>query len=120
MGEWLATNWLPLVVLLVVIIGMVIYLLKRKGLRQLAIDAIVWAEREFSTEEGQEKMQQAIDYCQQLMPFLNLIPDAIIKGFIQGVFDQIKAALDQVPMDNKAVIEEIKAVEGIEDEEAEG
>lgn len=115
MNEWLATNWLPLVVLLVVIIGMVFYMLKKKGLRQVAIDAIVWAEREFSTEDGQEKMQQAIDYCQQVIPFLNLIPDAIIKGFIQGIFDQIKAALDNVPADKDGEFEDNSSTALIDD-----
>lgn len=101
MLEWLAANWIPLLVVIIAIVGIVVFLLKKKGLRQLAIDAICWAEREFSTEEGKEKMRKAIDYCQQLVPFLNFIPDAMIEGFIQGVFDQIKEALNQAPVEKK-------------------
>lgn len=101
MVEWLAANWLPLVVVIIAIILGIVIILKRKGLRQTAIDAIVWAEREFSTEEGKEKMQKAIDYCQQLVPFLNFIPDALIQSFIQGVFNQIKEALEQQPSEKK-------------------
>lgn len=97
MLEWLAINWLPLLIVVIAVVLGLIYLLKKKGLRQLATDAIVWAEREFGCEEGQEKMQKAIDYCQQVIPFLNYIPDAIIKSFIQGVFNQIEEALKQEP-----------------------
>lgn len=97
MMEWLAANWLPLVIVIVAIIVAVTILIKKRGLRQLATDAIVWAEREFSTEEGKEKMQKAIDYCQQILPVLNFIPDSLIQSFIQGVFNQIKEALEQVP-----------------------
>lgn len=101
MVEWLAANWLPLVVVIIAIILGIVIILKKKGLRQTAIDAIVWAEREFSTEDGKEKMQKAIDYCQQIVPFLNFIPDALIQSFIQGVFNQIKEALEQQPSEKK-------------------
>lgn len=107
MIEWLAANWLPLVIVLVAVIIVVAILIKKRGLRQLATDAIVWAEREFSTEEGKEKMQKAIDYCQQLMPILNFIPDSLIQSFIQGVFNQIKEALEQTP-NEKTTLPEIK------------
>ena len=107
MIEWLAVNWLPLVIVIIAIVIGIIYLLKKKGLRQTAIDAIVWAEREFATEAGQEKMQKAIDYCQQLIPFLHFIPDSIIQSFLQGIFNQIKEALEQQPNEKKT-IDEVK------------
>ena len=94
-------KYIPLVIVIIAIVIGIIYLLKKKGLRQTAIDAIVWAEREFATEEGQEKMQKAIDYCQQLIPFLNFIPDSIIQSFLQGIFNQIKEALEQQPSEKK-------------------
>lgn len=100
---WLATNWLPLLVVVIAVALVVTYFIKRKGLRQTAIDAIVWAEREFSTEAGREKMQKAIDYCQQVIPFLNFIPDSMIESFLQGIFNQIKEALEQTPNDKKAI-----------------
>ena len=101
MIEWFAANWLPLLVVIVIIGLGITYLLKKKGLRQLATDAIVWAEREYATEEGHEKMQRAIDYCQQIMPFLAFIPDSVIEAFIQAIFNQIKEALDQQPNEKK-------------------
>lgn len=94
MGEWLAQNWLPLLIVILAVIGTIFFLIKKKGLRQAAIDAIVWAEQEFNGEAGQQKMQEAIDYIQQIVPFLKFVPDKIIKSFIQGVFNQIKKALD--------------------------
>ena len=97
MLEWLAANWLPLLIVIIAIIIVVTVLIKKKGLKQTAIDAICWAERMYNTEEGKEKMQKAIDYMQQLVPFLNLIPDSWIQAFIQKIFDQIKEALDIQP-----------------------
>ena len=52
-------------------------------------------------------MQTAIDYCQQLIPFLNFIPDSIIQSFLQGIFNQIKEALEQQPNEKKT-IDEVK------------
>lgn len=103
MLEWLMANWLPIVIVIVAVVLALVYVIKKKGIRQTAIDAIVWAEREFSTEAGKEKMQKAIDYCQQIIPFLNFVPDALIEKFLQGVFNQIKEALEQTPNDKKAV-----------------
>ena len=108
MFEWLAANWQPLLVVIIIAIIMIVYLIQRKGIRQLATDAIVWAEETFKTEDGQKKMQEAIDYCQQVFPFLNIIPDRLIKMFIQSVFDQIKGALDlqiDVPKEEEKMIE---------------
>ena len=93
MIEWLATNWLPLLVFIIVVVGVLFFILKKKGLRQAAIDAIVYVQEKMGTEDGQVKMQNAVDYIQQLIPFLRFIPDSIIQTFIQSVFDQIEAAL---------------------------
>lgn len=109
MIEWLAANWLPLVVFTVVVIGLIWFLLKKKGLRQAAIDAIVYVQESMKTEEGKVKMQGAIDYIQQLVPFLGCVPDSIIETFIQSVFNQIEAALKLPTVEcNVEVIEETK------------
>lgn len=118
MGEWLATNWLPLLVFIVVVAGIIFFILKKKGLRQAAIDAIVYVQRTMETEEGQAKMQAAIDYIQQLVPFLAFVPDSVIKAFIQGVFDQIESALKLqstiVPTEETKEIEESKTEDTME------
>ena len=106
MIEWLATNWLPLLVFIIVVVGVLFFILKKKGLRQAAIDAIVYAQETMGTEEGQVKMQNAVDYIQQLIPFLTFIPDSIIQTFIQSVCNQIETAL-KLPsveqMENKEI-----------------
>lgn len=106
MIEWLAANWLPLLIFIIVVVGVLFFILKKKGLRQAAIDAIVYAQEKMGTADGQVKMQSAIDYIQQVVPFLGFIPDSIIQAFIQGVFDQIKSAL-KLPsveqMENKEI-----------------
>ena len=93
MIEWLTANWLPLVVFIIVMAGLIFFLLRRKGLRQAAIDAIVYVQEKMGTEEGKVKMQGAIDYIQQIIPLLAFVPDALIESFIQGVFDEIEKAL---------------------------
>lgn len=116
MVEWLAANWLPLIVFIVVVIGLVWFILKKRGLRQAAIDAIVYVQERMRTEEGKVKMQGAIDYIQQLVPFLVFVPDSLIETFIQSVFDQIESALKLPTMEcNVEVIEECKT----EDKEVE-
>ena len=106
MIEWLAANWLPLLIFIIVVVGVLFFILKKKGLRQAAIDAIVYVQEKMGTEDGQVKMQNAVDYIQQLVPFLGFVPDSIIQAFIQGVFDQIKSAL-KLPsveqMENKEI-----------------
>jgi len=73
MLECLASNWLPLLVIIVVVAIVFTYFIKRKGLGQVEIDAIVWAERMYGTEKGKGKMQKAIDYMQQIIPVLNFV-----------------------------------------------
>ena len=118
MIEWLAANWLPLVVFIVVVVGLIWFLLKKKGLRQAAIDAIVYVQERMEAEEGKVKMQGAIDYIQQLIPFLAFVPDSLIETFIQSVFDQIESAL-KLPV-NVVVTEETKVIEEEKKNEPEG
>lgn len=107
MIEWLAANWLPLLVVIVVVALVVFFILKKKGLRQAAIDAIVYVQGQMKTEDGKAKMQGAIDYIQQIVPFLAFVPDSLIESFIQGVFNQIESALKLPTMECK--VEEIEA-----------
>ena len=106
MIEWLAANWLPLLIFIIVVVGVLFFILKKKGLRQAAIDAIVYVQEKMGTEDGKVKMQKAVDYIQQIVPFLGFVPDSIIQAFIQGVFDQIESAL-KLPsveqMENKEI-----------------
>lgn len=69
MIEWLAANWLPLLIFIIVVVGVLFFILKKKGLRQAAIDAIVYVQEKMGTEDGKVKMQNAVDYIQQIVPF---------------------------------------------------
>ena len=119
MIEWLAANWLTLLIFIIVVVGVVFFTLKKKGLRQAAIDAIVYVQEKMGTEDGKVKMQNAIDYIQQLVPVLAFVPDALIESFIQGVFDQIESAL-KLPVIEVDKTEEVKVVEEAKQNEPEG
>ena len=100
---WLETNWIPLltiVIFILVIIGWILILIKRRGLRQVALDAILEAEKEFQSGKGKEKMKFAIDYVFDLLPLYIkvLLPRELLHNFlekfIQKVFDEVKKYLD--------------------------
>ena len=69
--EWLQANWLPLLILVLVVIGFIIYLIylsKKKGLRQVALEAILIAEEKWNTTTGKERLQIAVDYVYDYIP----------------------------------------------------
>lgn len=100
---WLESNWLPLTIVVLVIlafIGWVIYLCKKKGLRETALEAILVAEKEFSSGEGKEKMEFAVNYVFDLLPvylkalFPKDLVCSILEKFIQKLFDEVKKLLE--------------------------
>ena len=52
MIEWLAANWLPLLIFIIVVVGVLFFILKKKGLRQAAIDAIVYVQEKWEQKMG--------------------------------------------------------------------
>lgn len=101
--EWLQANWLPLLILVLVVIGFIIYLIylsKKKGLRQVALEAILIAEEKWNTTTGKERLQIAVDYVYNYIPsyvkiFLSKeLLNKILADFIQKVFDEVKKVLD--------------------------
>lgn len=101
--EWLQANWLPLLILVLVVIGFIIYLIylsKKKGLRQVALEAILIAEEKWNTTTGKERLQIAVDYVYNYIPsyvkiFLSKeLLNKILTDFIQKVFDEVKKVLD--------------------------
>ena len=101
--EWLQANWLPLLILVLVVIGFIIYLIylsKKKGLRQVALEAILIAEEKWNTTTGKERLQIAVDYVYDYIPsyvkiFLSKeLLNKILVDFIQKVFDEVKKVLD--------------------------
>ena len=94
------------VIVVVAIVLMIAYLLwqiKMKGLRQVAINLIVRAEEFFQKGENTEKLAFVVDGIFMTLPELpkplcSLITKdtikKIIKDFVQDVFNEIKIALD--------------------------
>ena len=102
--EWLPINWLPLTIVVIAVlifIGIIIYLCKKRGIRQVALEAILIAEQQYESTTGQERLAMAIDHV-----YNNIIPKVItmfipkelilsqIEKFIQKLFDDVKALLD--------------------------
>lgn len=90
---------LCILILIVVCVAILIYLLwriKKEGLRQVVVDLIVYAESEYGSGKGEEKMEYVIESFIKLIPapFNFFITTSAVKSFIQNVFDSIKTALD--------------------------
>lgn len=72
------------------------YQIKKQGLKATAIELIVYAETIIGSGKGEEKMNYVIDKFIAFLPipFRILFTREMIKDFIQGVFDEIKDALE--------------------------
>lgn len=84
------------------VIAFIIYIawqIKKKGLREFAIDFIVKAEDKYKQGDNEKKINYVIDKIIALIPIpLNIfITRETVKGFVQNVFDGVKKALDYVP-----------------------
>ena len=97
--EFIQAHLVELIILALLLIGAIIYiawLIKKKGLRQVAIDLIVTAEREFKKGENAEKFDFVLEKLTAKipLPFSLFITKSSVEKFIQVVFDEIKEALD--------------------------
>lgn len=98
---------LSIVIAVVAIVVFVIYLIwqiKKKGLREFAIDMILKAEDLFEKGQNNEKMRYVINEIKlhlketRIGKILALfITEDNIEEFIQNIFDGLKKALDYVP-----------------------
>lgn len=94
-------NILSIIVIAVAVISAIVFLyvkIKKLGLRQVAIDAIVLAEKKGFIEKltGSQKFNEAFDIVYSLLPDLLkcFVTKVLVIKFIQKVFDEIKIALD--------------------------
>lgn len=97
-----AQQIIGMVIVVILVIGFIIYIawqIKKKGLRQFAVDCIVSAEIRFSQGNNEEKLNYVIDKVITFIPSpLNFfITRETVKSFVQSVFDSVKKALDYVP-----------------------
>ena len=102
-----AQQIIGIIIAVVAVLAFIIYIawqIKKKGLRQFAIDMILQAEKEFAQGQNKEKMEHVIVAIKTILATNTVgrilsvfITDENIENFIQSVFDSVKKALDYVP-----------------------
>ena len=97
-----AKQIIGIIIAILLVVAFILYIawqIKKKGLRQFAIDFILKAEEEFEQGDNETKLNFVIDKVIALIPVpLSLfITRETVKTFIQSVFDSVKKALDYVP-----------------------
>lgn len=97
-----------LIAFVIMAVGLVVYNIKKLGLRQFAINLISQAEN--MAVKNSEKMDYCIDQFIKIIPSpINLfITRDMVRMFIQKIFDEIKIALDTTKAEKVEVKEEIK------------
>jgi hypothetical protein len=87
------------VLLIAAFIVYIVWQIKKKGLRQFAVDCIVKAEDMYNHGDNEGKLNYVIDKVIAVIPApLSLfITRETVKAFVQSVFDSVKKALDYVP-----------------------
>lgn len=88
----------------IVFIGWIIWQIKKKGLKEFAIDMIIKAEDMYQKGQNSEKMQYVIDKVKEVLKATTIgkvisvfITEENIEEFIQSIFDNLKKALDYKP-----------------------
>ena len=97
-----AKQIIGLVLAIVTAVAFILYIvwqIKKKGLRQFAVEFIVKAEDMYNHGDNEGKLNYVIDKVIALIPvpFSFFITRETVKAFVQSVFDSIKKALDYVP-----------------------
>ena len=87
------------VLLIATFIVYIVWQIKKKGLRQFAVDFIVKAEDMYNYGDNEGKLNYVIDKVIALIPapLSIFITRETVKAFVQSVFDSVKKALDYVP-----------------------
>lgn len=93
---------LEIAIVVIAILAFTLYLvwqIKKKGLRETAVDLIVKAEDMFKQGDNENKLNYVIDKIIAIipMPLSLFITREAVREFIQTIFDEVKKALDYVP-----------------------
>lgn len=90
-----------IIIAVLAFIGYAIYKIKTKGLKVAAIEFIVNAEKEFQKGQNSEKMEYVYNALIALLPapIKVFITKQTLINFIQRIFDEVKIALDYVPVE---------------------
>lgn len=96
------TTIIEMAIVVIAILAFIMYLvwqIKKKGLRQTAINLIVRAENMYKKGENEKKINYVIDKIIVLIPapLSFFITREAVREFIQTIFDEVKKALDYVP-----------------------
>lgn len=96
------TTIIEIAIVVIAILAFIMYLvwqIKKKGLRQTAINLIVRAENMYKKGENEKKINYVIDKIIVLIPapLSFFITREAVREFIQTIFDEVKKALDYVP-----------------------
>ena len=85
-----------LVLACIAILGYLYWMIKKNGLIPVVVKMIVAAEDQFEKGANQEKINYVIDSLLEFLPkiFRYFITRENVKAFVQGVFDDVKEALD--------------------------
>lgn len=113
----MTTNQIILLVIVIVLAVLyVIYLIKRYGFKKVALQAILFAEKQYNTTSGKERMNIAIDFV-----YDNYIPEYIksilsketlhniLDKAIQKVFNESKQLLDYQRAEIKSQVLDMKS-----------
>ena len=103
-------EYIPYIVIGILVIGFIGYIaysIKKKGLKQTALEWILIAEKEFQKGENKEKFEYVYKAIYNVLPaFVKAfvseeVAENLLSKFIQSVFDFVKPALDYgVEVDN--------------------
>lgn len=94
---------IEIAIVVIAILAFILYLvwqIKKKGLRETAVDLIVKAEDMFKQGDNENKLNYVIDKIISITipkPLSIFITRDSVKSFVQSVFDETKKALDYVP-----------------------
>lgn len=85
-----------LILTILAFISYIVFQVKKKGIRQTAIDYICYAEKTFENHKNDEKFNYVLTRLYEGLPSIVkvFITIDMIKDFIQKVFNEIKIALD--------------------------
>ena len=97
-----AQTIISIVLVALLVIAFIIWLvwqIKKKGLKEFAIEMIIKAEEMYKKGENQEKLNYVIDKVIGMLPkpLQFFITREAVQKFVQSVFDTVKKALDYVP-----------------------
>lgn len=89
---------IEIVSLIIIVVIAILYLawqIKKKGLRQTAVDLMVEAERKFKSGNGSLKMQIVVTGLFNKLGFpFTMIPYSTLEKFAQEIFDELKESIE--------------------------